>query len=406
MEYVIIGNSAAGIGAVEGIRKTDKNGNITIVSREPYHTYSRPLISYLLQGKVTEERMKYRPENFYQYNNCRLIFASAAKVDAGNKKVHLNSGETLGYDKLLVSTGSSAAVIPFAGLETVENKFSFMSLDDAKKLEAVLTTESRVLIVGAGLVGLKCAEGICKRVNSVTVIDLADRILPAVLDSDGAKIVQEHIESAGVNFKLSVKVEKFDKNEALLSNGEKINFDALVLATGVRPNTDLLKGIANINRGIEINDKSETSYPDIYAAGDCTETLDISCGQRKILALLPNAYMQGECAGVNMAGGELSFVNAIPMNAAGFFGLHIITAGTYSGESVTQIGKTYKKMFYSDNKLNGYILIGNIEKAGIYTGLIREKTPLDSLDFNLICEYPGLMAFTKADRAIKLGGAK
>lgn len=406
MEYVIIGNSAAGIGAVEGIRKTDKNGNITIVSREPYHTYSRPLISYLLQGKVTEERMKYRPENFYQYNNCRLIFASAAKVDAGNKKVHLNSGETLGYDKLLVSTGSSAAVIPFAGLETVENKFSFMSLDDAKKLEAVLTTESRVLIVGAGLVGLKCAEGICKRVNSVTVIDLADRILPAVLDSDGAKIVQEHIESAGVNFKLSVKVEKFDKNEALLSNGEKINFDALVLATGVRPNTDLLKGIANINRGIVINDKSETSYPDIYAAGDCTETLDISCGQRKILALLPNAYMQGECAGVNMAGGELSFVNAIPMNAAGFFGLHIITAGTYSGESVTQMGKTYKKMFYSDNKLNGYILIGNIEKAGIYTGLIREKTPLDSLDFNLICEYPGLMAFTKADRAIKLGGAK
>lgn len=406
MEYVIIGNSAAGIGAVEGIRKTDKNGNITIVSREPYHTYSRPLISYLLQGKVTEERMKYRPENFYQYNNCRLIFASAAKVDAGNKKVHLNSGETLGYDKLLVSTGSSAAVIPFAGLETVENKFSFMSLDDAKKLEAVLTTESRVLIVGAGLVGLKCAEGICKRVNSVTVIDLADRILPAVLDSDGAKIVQEHIESAGVNFKLSVKVEKFDKNEALLSNGEKINFDALVLATGVRPNTDLLKGIANINRGIVINDKSETSYPDIYAAGDSTETLDISCGQRKILALLPNAYMQGECAGVNMAGGELSFVNAIPMNAAGFFGLHIITAGTYSGESVTQMGKTYKKMFYSDNKLNGYILIGNIEKAGIYTGLICEKTPLDSLDFNLICEYPGLMAFTKADRAIKLGGAK
>ena len=108
----------------------------------------------------------------------------------------------------------------------------------------------------------------------------------------------------------------------------------------------------------------------------------------------------------NMAGGNAVFTKAIPMNAAGFFGLHIITAGTYSGESYLQCGKTYKKLFYSENKLNGYILVGNIEKAGIYTSLIRENTPLDSLDFNLVCEYPGLMAFTKAQRAIKLGGAE
>jgi len=131
--------------------------------------------------------------------------------------------------------------------------------------------------------------------------------------------------------------------------------------------------------------------------------------------------MQGECAGVNMAGGEKVFDKAIPMNAIGFFGLHMITAGNYTGEvyqekreerkekkegSDALTANNYKKLFYSDNKLNGYILIGDVDKAGIYTSLIRERTPLDSIDFALVCEKPGLMAFTKEDRAAKLGGKK
>lgn len=122
-------------------------------------------------------------------------------------------------------------------------------------------------------------------------------------------------------------------------------------------------------------------------------------------ALLPNAYMQGECAGVNMAGGNMSFDKAIPMNAIGFFGLHIITAGNYFGQIYAKGNEgSYKRLFYSAGKLNGYILIGNVEKAGIYTSLIREQTPLDSIDFALICEKPGLMAFTKEVRNQKLGG--
>jgi NAD(P)H-nitrite reductase large subunit len=115
--------------------------------------------------------------------------------------------------------------------------------------------------------------------------------------------------------------------------------------------------------------------------------------------------MQGECAGVNMAGGEKTFDKAIPMNAIGFFDLHIITAGNYIGDEYCETkNNNYKRLFYSDNKLNGYIMIGDVEKAGIYTSLIREKTPLDKIDFALVCERPGLMAFTKEDRKIKLGG--
>jgi NAD(P)H-nitrite reductase large subunit len=279
-----------------------------------------------------------------------------------------------------------------------------MCLDDAKKLDKVLDKSKRVLIMGAGLIGLKCAEGILNRTEHITVLDLAPRVLSSILDDDGAQRVQHHLESKGIEFKLSSSVKRFDKKTAFLENGETINFDILVLAVGVRPNTGLLSGTARIDRGIIVNEKSETSVPDIYAAGDCTQTLDVSSGQQKIMALLPNAYMQGECAGINMAGGEKTFDKAVPMNAIGFFGLHVITAGNYVGEIYAESEKgNYKRLFYRDNHLNGYILLGNVEKAGIYTSLIRERIPLDSIDFALVCEKPGLMAFTKEDRMAKLG---
>jgi NAD(P)H-nitrite reductase large subunit len=419
MKYVIIGNSAAGVGAVEGIRQADKKSDITIITNEPHHTYSRPLISYFLLGKVSEEGMKYRDGNFYTDNKCNLLAnVTVTQVDATAKKVVLSNGKQAPFDKLLVATGSLPFVPPFEGLNSVKDKCTFMSLDDAKKLDSMLGQDKRVLIIGAGLIGLKCAEGIHKRVKHITVVDIAPRILPSILDEDGAKMVQNHLESNGVVFKLAASVKKFENNKAVFENGDTEEFDILVLAVGVRPNTALLNGIAKIERGIVINEKSETSAADIYAAGDCTQTNDISSGQSKIMALLPNAYMQGECAGINMAGGipvsdsttgangGACFDKAIPMNAIGFFGLHIITAGNYIGEVYAQTGKdNYKRLFHSDNKLNGYILIGNVEKAGIYTSLIRERTPLDSIDFALVCEKPGLMVFTKEDRMVKLGGA-
>ena len=411
-KYVIIGNSAAGIGAAEGIRQTDKQGEITIITSESHHTYSRPLISYLLLGKTTVEKMKYRPDSFYTGLNIALMAgATVTRIDHAARQVILEDGRSVPYDKLLVASGSSAFVPSFNGIDSVKGKFTFMSLNDALELEKVLDRNKRVLIIGAGLIGLKCAEGIHERVSHITVLDLAPGILSSILDEEGARIVQNHLESRGIEFKLSASVKNFEKNSVVLESGEKMDFDILVLAVGVRPNTALLKDIAEINRGIVINARSETTAKNIYAAGDCTQSYDVSSGQSRIMALLPNAYMQGECAGINMAGGEKTFEKAMPMNAIGFFGLHIITAGNYTGDvykgQVAHNGDAaggYKRLFYSNNALNGYIIIGNVEKAGIYTSLIRERTPLDTLDFPLICEKPGLMAFTKEDRKIKLGG--
>ncbi|MDR1531897.1 MAG: FAD-dependent oxidoreductase [Clostridiales bacterium] len=404
MRLVIIGNSAAGIGAVEGIRQTGSQDEIVIISGEPYHTYSRPLISYLLLGRTTEERMRYRPEDFYTKNRCELIFGTAAKVEPESKRLTLSDGRVVPYDKLLAAAGSVPFVPSFAGLGGVRKKFTFMSLEDARALEAALGPTSRVLVIGAGLIGLKCAEGIFHRAARMTVVDLAPNILSSILDAEGSEIVQGHLEDIGIVFRLGRSVASFEGYRAVLDSGESLEFDVLVLAVGVRPNTGLFKGIVKIDRGIVVNSRMETSRADIYAAGDCAQGTDVSSGQSKVIALLPNAYMQGECAGVNMAGGSAVFDKAMPMNAIGFFGLHIITAGNYNGEVYCEReGRNYKKLFYGQDRLNGYILIGDVEKAGIYTGLIRERTPLSTIDFGMICKRPGLMAFAREDRKVKLG---
>ncbi len=401
MKYVIIGNSAAAVGCIEGIRQEDKSGPITVVTDEPYHTYSRPLISYLLLGKTDEERMKYRPDGFYEENGVTLLAGKRAeKIDPESKTVLLDDGQALSYDKLLVAAGSRPFVPPIKGLDGVENAFTFMTLDSAKALEKALGPDKRVLILGAGLIGLKCAEGIAGRVGSLTVADLADHILPSILDSEAAAMVQRHIEDHGVSFLLGDGVDSFEGNTAVLKSGKKVPFDLLVICVGVRPNTSLVSEAGGeVARGIRVDPGCATTIPDVYAAGDCTESFDVSSGQERILALLPNAYMQGRCAGTNMAGGEAVYDHAIPMNAIGFFGYHVLTAGTYTGEIYRSAeGCSLKKLFYENDRLKGYILLGDVARAGIYTSLIRKETPLSSIDFALICEKPQLMAFTREER--------
>ncbi len=400
-KYVIIGNSAAGVACVEGIRSVDREGSITLLSSEPYHTYSRPLISYLLEGKTDEERMKYRPDDFYEKNGVDArLGVRVTEIDPSEKTVTLDSGEKIPYGKLMHAAGSVPFVPKIEGMETVEKKVTFLSLDDAKALADALTPESRVLILGAGLIGLKCAEGILSRAGSITVVDLADRVLPSILDETGAGIVQAHLEMHGLSFRLSDTVQRFEGNRAVLKSGETLEFDVLVVAVGVRPSVSLIENAGGaVRRGVATDETGRTSLPDVFAAGDCAESYDISSGQSRVLALLPNAYFQGHAAGVTMAGGREELKKAIPMNAIGFMGLHILTAGSYTGETyVSRDGENYKILFYESDLLRGFILIGNVARAGIYTALIRERTPLSGIDFALICEKPQLMAFTAQAR--------
>ena len=405
--YVIIGNGIAAAGCIEGIRSVDTSGKITVVSEEKHPVYCRPLISYYLEKKTDLTKIQYRSDDFYTKNKCKVLYGKkAVKIDSKNHSVTLDDGKTLEYTSLCAATGSSPFVPPFEGLESVKHKHSFMTLDDTLALEKDLTKDSKVLIVGAGLIGLKCAEGILDRVKSVTVCDLADRVLSSILDSQCAKMMQTHLEKAGIKFLLSDSAVKFDKNTATMKSGKTVDFDVLVLAVGVRANTALLKDIgAQVNRGILVNTKLETSIQDIYACGDCTEGYDISLGQNRVLAILPNAYMQGKTAGINMAEGNAVFDNAIPMNSIGFFGLHAMTAGTYDGEMYEEkTENSIKRLFTKDDLLIGFILIGCDEKAGIYTSLIRDRIPLSSLNFELMKQGATTAAFSPAMRNKKFGG--
>lgn len=401
MKYVIIGNSAAGIACVEGIRSADAEGEITIVSDEPFAAYGRPLISYYLLGATDRQRMLYRPADFYERNKVRtLLGARAEKIDPAAQKIVLRGGGEIPYDKLLVATGSRPFEPPMEGIEGVKNKFSFMTLQDALSLEKVLSKRKNVLIIGAGLIGLKCLEGILERVKSVSVVDMAGRILPSILDDAGAAIVRRELEGKGAKFYLSDSVAKFEGNTAHLKSGKEISFDILVVAVGVRPNTELVKDAGGeVSRGVVTDEKQQTSLKNVYAAGDCAESFDITSGVRKVLALLPNAYRQGYTAGVNMAGGEAAFADAMPLNAIGFFGSHVLTAGSYEGESFVQAeGDVYRKFFCKDGVLKGFILVNSPERAGIYTSLIRNKTPLSEVDFKSLEGAPNLAAFPRAAR--------
>ncbi len=405
--YVIIGNGVAAAGCIEGIRSVDPDGPIAVVSEEDHDVYCRPLISYYLEGRTDLERMRYRTPGFYERNGAKVYYGrKAVRIDSEAKTAELDDGTLLPYDALCVAAGSCPFVPPFEGLDTVPESYSFMTLDDALALDKAVKPDSKVLVVGAGLIGMKCAEGLCGRVAGLTVCDLADRVLSSILDSECAAIMQRHLEAHGIKFLLSDSVVRFDGTCAVMKSGEVVHFDILVLAVGVRANTSLIKDIGGeVNRGIVVSEKMETSVPGVYAAGDCAEGYDVSLGQNRVLAILPNAYMQGRTAGINMAGGDEVFDKGMPMNSIGFFGLHAMTAGTYEGEMYEEKGEnSLKRLFTKDDLLKGFILIGLEERAGIYTSLIREKTPISSLNFEVLKKAATTTAFSPELRRKKFGG--
>lgn len=406
MKYLLIGGGIASVHAIEAIREQDAEGEICLLAGEKDFPYGRPLISYWLEGKVDDAHMDYRPRDFFDRN--RVDYRPGVKAEKLLPEAHCveAGGERLPYDRLLLATGAVPFLPPIPGVDTVENRCSFMNWADARRLRQLVTPQSRVMILGAGLIGMKCAEALVGQVASLSVVDLAERVLPSVLDADASARVQRHMEGKGIAFRLGDTADSFAPGEARLRSGETLPFDVLVTAVGVRPDTALAGAAgAAVTRGIVTDTCQRTSLPEVFAAGDCTCSHDLSDGKDKPLMLLPNAALQGRTAGLCMAGLERPWDKAIPMNAGGFCGLHIATAGSYTGETRTlEDGEGFRQFFVAENRLKGFILLGDVAKAGIFTALIRERTPLDSLDFPLLCSHPGLAAFELPRRQQILGG--
>lgn len=416
MSYVIIGNSTAAVGAAEGIRRLDRTTPIVMISDEPYHTYSRPLISYYLGGKVAQDKIFYRDVDFYEKNSIRaMLGVKADAIDIKGKKVMLHNGAEVPFDKLLIATGAKPFIPQMEGLGK-ENIFNFIRLDDVKAIKKAAVKGSKAIVVGASFSGLKAVEALVHRGIDVTVIDIMPRIMPRVFDETAAAMAADVLKIHGVKIMLNTTVERIlgdNKATALqLKDGKKLDCDFVILALGVRCNTDVVSdtGIA-VNRGIVVDGHMQTNIPGIYAAGDVAEGYNFIEKVNMEIAILPNAYKQGETAGINMAGGNAVFDRGFIMNSMPLMSLSIVSAGVseqkegirtkilYDSEKAS-----YKKFYFRGGRLAGYLLLNDIDRAGMYTDLIRNETDISAFEECIGQEDFGLISFPQEIRKARLLG--
>lgn len=416
MKYVIIGASAAGLAAAEAVRKYDAQGTVTVLTEEEYMPYSRPSISYYLKGKVKESNMNLRKPAFYKEKKMDVITSSKVTAIDTEKKIVKAGRKNYPYDKLCLCTGSKPFVPPMDNVEGKANALTFLDLKATKAVKTLANDKTRAVVIGAGLIGMKAAEGLVKICKSVDVVELAPRVLPSILDAKSAKQVKKHLENNGIRFHLENTVVKASSKgkqitSVTLKDGKKLPCDLLILAVGVRPQTELAeKAGLEVNRGIITDTETmQTSNPDIYAAGDCCVSTDMLDGSKKIIALWPNAVQQGNVAGAQMAGADVTVGGTYSVNAIDFFGLRICTCGLINAQGeqysdkIRQDGDVYKRLVFEGDKLVGYVLINSSVNAGMYTNLISNKISLDTIQGDIM-DNPSIFMFDKDTRITKLRG--
>ena len=408
-QYIIIGNSAAGISAVEAIRKRDKQSRIMVISDEDYLSYCRCLISYYLAGEVKEDKILYRTENFYKENNVELLLnKKVERVDPKKNRVILEDKSQFNFDSLLIATGSSPKFPETKGIKK-RGVFGFRTIKDAQDISGLLPVTKTACILGGGLIGLKAAYALKKRNIEVKVIIKSKQVLSQMLDFEAAHFVQRRLEENGMEIILGQDVSEVigngDIKAVKLDSGKAIGCSLIIVGKGIMPNIDLVKNTEiKINEGIIVDNLLQTNIPNIYAAGDVCESLDMILGKLSVNALWPVAVEQGKIAGANMAADNTIYDGSLGMNSIEFFGLPVISLGIYKvkegdssvGELKIRDGKNnrYKKIILKDNIIQGVILIGDIKNSGIFLRLMRERIDVSALKDRLLDEnfgYPDIM---------------
>lgn len=414
MNYIIIGNSASGIAAIEAIRKHDKKNPIMVISDEPYASYSRPLISYLLGKKVMPERMSYREKSFYEDNQVKLFLdTKAIDLDLSKKEIILADEQRVHFDKLLIAAGGKPINLGVPGSD-LDGVFTFLKLSDEEKIEKYIEVNKvkEAVVVGGGLIGLKTTEALIELKIKVTIIELADRILSSSFDKKASVIIEEALRKRDCRLltRNTIKeiYEKGDgKKEIVLANQERISTDLIISAIGVRPNVALTRNTPiRVNKGILVDEFMQTNIEDIYAAGDCCEAKDLISMKNRPIAIWPVAFQQGKIAGFNMAGVKKEYQGSFIMNSVELCGIPTISMGeSCSSAEECQIledfngeKSSYKKIVLQDNKIIGAIFVNHIERAGIYAGLIRNKIDVSHLKKYLLEEDFGLINLPKSYR--------
>jgi NAD(P)H-nitrite reductase large subunit len=407
-KYLIIGNSAGGIGAAEAIRQVDKVGAITIISDEPYPAYSRPLISEYLAERRPLARMLYRQPDFYKENDIQVILGQ--KVTGLNIAKHnakLEDGRTITWEKLLLATGGSPIIPKTEGIE-LKGVFAFNKLDDAKAIDELLKQYRRgvkAVVIGGGLIGVSVTEALVKRGVEVTIVEMKERILNTILDEEASALVATTLEKAGVEIITGhtvARINSYLPGEATgvsLDDSRPLPCEIVVIAIGVQPRLELVSGTGiKTNRGLVVDRYMATSSPDVYAGGDVAEAYDFVYGEDRLTPIWPNAYIGGRVAGFNMAGIPTEYPGGTAMNSLKYFGLDVVSAGivTPPDDSYQILSEkhddSYHKVILKDGLVVGMVFIGNIEKSGIVFGLMKDKVNVDGFKQALVSSDLGLVS--------------
>jgi NAD(P)H-nitrite reductase large subunit len=403
-KYVIVGASAAGIGAVEAIREVDPVGTITMISEEPCPQYSRPMISDLVSGKANFEKMMCRNDQFWQKNEVQALTGrTAVSLNLADKYVVLDKGDRVNFEKLLIATGGKPFVPKIEGADK-DGVFTFTTLSDAEHLLAKVENATSAVVIGGGLIGVSVTEALVKRGLKVTMVELKDTILSLILDPTASEMVENVIRNAGVTIVTGQSVQRVTgKTEddnivggAVLTNGEQVQCDLVIIAIGVIPRMDLVSGTdVKTNRGILVDRFMRTNVSDVYASGDVAEAYDFVFDENRLLPLWPLAQLEGKVAGYNMAGKKADYPGGTAMSALKYFGIPIISIGIANPkeddayEILTKHDPErdlYKKIVLKDNVIVGITLVNDIEQAGVLFHLMKNSANVKRFKQELLSE--------------------
>ena len=381
MKYVIIGIGAAGMTAARTLRELAPQDEIVMLSVDE-KPHSRCMLHKYLSHERDADGLNFVPDDFFTENNIWQIPGQrVTKLDTRAKKVYYGTeGYACDYDKLLIATGAESFIPPVGDLRIAPNVFGLRHLSDAKAIDEKARTAKKVVIIGSVLVGLDAAYGLLEQKKEITVVEMAERILPIQLDEKGAAEYQKRFEKAGCRFCLGRKGadtltnEKGEITHVVLDNGEKLECDMVIVAAGVR---SAVAGFEDsglvIDRGIRVNDYMQTSEQDVYAAGDVTG----------LSGIWPNAQKQGRIAAQNMVlGNKFMYVDRFAAkNTINFFGLVSLCVGALNPEEGDQViaresRDQYERAIFRNHRLVGFLQQGDISHDGIYQYLIKNGIDL------------------------------
>ncbi len=403
VQHLILGNGIAAISAVRAIRSISPRDRITIVSNEAYPAYSPTLITYYLKGKIGFKDLFICDKAFYRDNGVDLRLGSAITgVKTDRRKVFLDDGRFLDYDNLLIATGARPAIPPIDGARS-PGVFTLYTADDAKRVVRFLKTRKHVAVIGGGLVGLQTVGALMSAGKKATLVEMKDRILPQTLNAEGAAILQEALRQGGVDVHLRQGISAINhgrgKITVSLKSGLEIVSEAVVLATGTRPNVEFLEGSGiGMANGIVVDEFCRTNIDHVYAAGDLAQTRDEITGGLVSNPSWPSAVKQGRTAGLNMAGKQGPIQGNIRFNAFTVAGLACVSMGSIDSvdgppeEALYRDELVYRKLFFRNGLPVGAVLMGDVEDAGVIANMINLR------DSALAVRACGSVKALKSDR--------